>query len=156
MHSHLEGRPLRFPSLVFCILRFVYCIPYVVYFVSCISYFVLCILNFVFCVLYFVFLLSDPSPIIGNACQWLTDSLTHWLTHSCLVNLIDVTMACEDAYSKLVEVVVIVIEIWSRFMNCELWTCDMNLTLGSVVPLAMFLYLMFHVLYSVIILSNLK
>ena len=24
--------------------------------------------------------LSDPSPIIGNACQWLTDSLTHWLT----------------------------------------------------------------------------
>ena len=31
--------------------------------------------------------LSDPSPIIGNACQWLTDSLTNWLTHSCLVNL---------------------------------------------------------------------
>ena len=24
------------------------------------------------------FFLSDPSPIIGNACQWLT----HWLTHS--------------------------------------------------------------------------
>ena len=105
MHSHLEGRPLRFPSLVFCILRFVYCIPYVVYFVSCISYFVLCILNFVVCVLYFVVLLSDPSPIIGNACQWLTDSLTHWLTHSCLVNLIDVTLACEHTNSKLVEVV---------------------------------------------------
>ena len=33
----------------------------------------------------------------------------HWLclslTHSCLVNLIDVTLACEDANSKLVEVV---------------------------------------------------
>ena len=26
------------------------------------------------------------------------------LTHSCLVNLIDVTLACEDAYSILVEV----------------------------------------------------
>ena len=27
------------------------------------------------------------------------------LTDSCLVNLIDVTLACEDSYSKLVEVV---------------------------------------------------
>ena len=40
---------------------------------------------------------------MGNACQWLTDSLTH----SCLVNLIDVTLACEGAYSKLVEVVTV-------------------------------------------------
>ena len=47
--------------------------------------------------------LSDPSPIIGYACHSLTDSLTH----SCLVNLIDVTLACEDAYSKLVEVVTV-------------------------------------------------
>ena len=30
------------------------------------------------------------------------------------------------------------IVICSRFMNCELWSCDMNSTLGSVVPLAMF------------------
>jgi len=37
----------------------------------------------------------------------LTDSLTHSLTHSRLVNLIDVTLACEDAYSKLVEVVTV-------------------------------------------------
>ena len=29
------------------------------------------------------------------------------LTHSCLVNLIDVTLACEDANSKLVEVVTV-------------------------------------------------
>ena len=36
----------------------------------------------------------------------LTDSLTH-LTHCRLVNLIDVTLACEDAYSKLVEVVTV-------------------------------------------------
>ena len=35
--------------------------------------------------------------------HWLTD----WLTDSCLVNLIDVTLACEDAYSKLVEVVTV-------------------------------------------------
>ena len=35
----------------------------------------------------------------------LTHSLTDGLTNSCLVNLIDVTLACEDAYSKLVEVV---------------------------------------------------
>ena len=41
-------------------------------------------------------LLSDPSPIIGYACH----SLTHWLTNSRLVNLIDVTLACEDAYSN--------------------------------------------------------
>ena len=35
----------------------------------------------------------------------LTDSLTNSLTHSCLVNFIDVTLACEDANSKLVDVV---------------------------------------------------
>ena len=39
-------------------------------------------------------LLLDPSPIIGNACQWRT--------HSCLVNLIDVTLACEDTKSVTV------------------------------------------------------
>ena len=37
----------------------------------------------------------------------LTDWLTDWLTHSCLVNLIDVTLACEDANLKLVEVVTV-------------------------------------------------
>ena len=35
----------------------------------------------------------------------LSHSLTHSLTHCRLVNLIDVTLACEDANSKLVEVV---------------------------------------------------
>ena len=33
--------------------------------------------------------------------------MTHSLTPSCLVNLIDVTLACEDANSKLVEVVTV-------------------------------------------------
>ena len=46
-------------------------------------------------------MLPDPSPIIGNTCHSLTHSLTNSLTHSRLVNLIDVTLACEDAYSKL-------------------------------------------------------
>ena len=45
--------------------------------------------------------LSDPSPIIGNA----SHSLTNWLPNSRLVNLIDVTLACEDGNSKLVEIV---------------------------------------------------
>ena len=38
----------------------------------------------------------------------VSDSLTNSLTPSCLVNLIDVTLACEDANSKLVEVVTVV------------------------------------------------
>ena len=36
------------------------------------------------------------------------DSLTHSHTHCRLVNLIDVTLACEDGNSKLVEVVTVV------------------------------------------------
>ena len=34
--------------------------------------------------------------------------VTNSLTNSCLVNLIDMTLACEDANSKLVEVVTVV------------------------------------------------
>ena len=37
----------------------------------------------------------------------MTHSLTHSPTHSFLVNLIDVTLACEDAHSNLVEVVTV-------------------------------------------------
>ena len=37
----------------------------------------------------------------------VSDSLPNSLTDSCLVNLIDVTLACEDADSKLVEVVTV-------------------------------------------------
>ena len=48
------------------------------------------------------FFLSDPSPII-----LLSTLVTHWLTHSCLVDLIDVTMVCEDSNPKLVEVVTV-------------------------------------------------
>ena len=41
--------------------------------------------------------LSGPSPIIGNACN----------ADSRLVNLIEVTLVCEVAYSKIVEVVTV-------------------------------------------------
>jgi len=37
----------------------------------------------------------------------VSNSLTNSLTHSCLVNLIDVTLTREDANSKLVEVVTV-------------------------------------------------
>ena len=37
----------------------------------------------------------------------VTHSLTDSITHSRLVNFIDVTLACEDANSKLVEVVTV-------------------------------------------------
>ena len=37
----------------------------------------------------------------------VTHSLTDSLTDCCLVNLIDVTLACEDANSKLVEAVTV-------------------------------------------------
>ena len=50
--------------------------------------------------------LSLPSPIIGYACHSLTHC-TDWLTDSCLVNLIDVILACVDANLKLVDVVTV-------------------------------------------------
>ena len=46
--------------------------------------------------------LSDQRLIIVYPCPE-----TDWLTHSCLVELTDVTLACEDANSKLVEVVIV-------------------------------------------------
>ena len=58
----------------------------------------------------------------------VTNSLTDFsysLTNSCLVNLIDVTLACEDANSKLVDVVTVAdvddicsdfeYKVWSRY-----------------------------------------
>ena len=39
--------------------------------------------------------------------HWQCLSLTDSLTHSCLVNLIDVTLRCGDANSKLAEVVTV-------------------------------------------------
>ena len=42
--------------------------------------------------------------------NWLTDWLTDSLT-AVLVNLIDVTLACEDANSKLVDVVTVTVTV---------------------------------------------
>ena len=44
---------------------------------------------------------------VRSLAMLVTHSLTHSLTDSCLVNLVDVTLACEDANSKLAEVVTV-------------------------------------------------
>ena len=60
-------------------------------------------------------------------CLSVTHSLTHSLPNSCLVNLIDVTLACEDAYSILVEVFTVadVESCWQQFvadLEAEAWS----------------------------------
>ena len=55
----------------------------------------------------------------------VTHSLTHSLTHCCLVNLIDVTLAYEDANSKLIEVVTVAdVDDENRVGNSllQIWT----------------------------------
>ena len=46
-----------------------------------------------------------------NICVFIGPESDHWqplsVTNSCLLNLIDVSLACEDANSKLVEVVTV-------------------------------------------------
>ena len=42
---------------------------------------------------------------IGSLAMLVSHSLPNSLTHSCLENLIDVTLACEDTNSKLVDIV---------------------------------------------------
>ena len=77
--------------------------PHIVFSIA-FEFALVCVVVYFFLYLYlylFLFLL-DPSPIICYPCQWLTQ-----LTDSCLVNLINVTLACEDTYSKLVEVVTV-------------------------------------------------
>ena len=59
--------------------------------------------------------LSDLSPI-----NWLPLSLTSRLTDCCLIDLIDATLACEDANSKLVDFVTVAnideeATVWCRF-----------------------------------------
>ena len=59
-------------------------------------------------------IISSPKIYIGPESDHLqrlslTDSLTNWLTHSLLFGkLVDVTLACEDGNSNLVEVVTVV------------------------------------------------
>ena len=53
----------------------------------------------------------------------VSNSLTHSLTHCRLVNLIDVTLACEDANSKLEVVTVAVVDDEDRDSNSllQIW-----------------------------------
>ena len=79
----------------------------------------------------------SPHIFIGpESDHWQCLSLTDSLTHSCLVNLIDVTLACEDAYSKLVDVVTVddtsdedrvgnsVLQIWKLSLVIKLNFCS--------------------------------
>ena len=52
-------------------------------------------------------------------CLSVTHSLTDSLTDCCLVNLIDVTLACEDGNSKLVEVVTVVEVDDEKRVECQ-------------------------------------
>ena len=59
--------------------------------------------------------------------HWLCLSLTPSLPNSCLVNLIDMTLACEDAHSKLIEVFTVadVESCWQQFvadLEAEVWS----------------------------------
>ena len=51
----------------------------------------------------------------------VSDSLTHSLTDCRLVNLIDVTLACEDANSKLVEDVTVA-DVDDEDLEAEVWS----------------------------------
>ena len=58
----------------------------------------------------------------------VSNSLTHSLTHCCLVNFIDVTLACEDGNSKLIEVVIVAnIDDEDRVGNSLLHTSELRL-----------------------------
>ena len=52
------------------------------------------------------------------------------------------------------------VDAWSRFLRWNLikifvWTCDMNSTLGSVVPLAMFLIYQWHLVINWVLVNGL-
>ena len=71
---------------------------------------------------------------VRSLAMLVSDSLPHSLTHSCLVNLIDVTLACEDANSKLVKVVTVahvddekradnsLVQIWKVKFGHKFWS----------------------------------
>ena len=68
-----------------------------------------------------------PQPTYHFFSQMGTLS-THWLTHFRLINLIDVTLACEEAKSNLVEVVTAAESwgsCWQQFvadLKAEVWS----------------------------------
>ena len=50
-----------------------------------------------------------------------THSLTHSLTDSCLVSLIDIILACEEANPKLVDVVTVALEHRGSHILLQIW-----------------------------------
>ena len=69
------------------------------------------------------FIPKDPIQLFTLVTNRVTDSLSH----SCLVNLIDVTLACEDANLKLVEVITVadVDACWQQFvidLGADVWS----------------------------------
>ena len=84
LKDHNRRMWINFPSPFFIYLPPVHsffdtCSFFCFLFVTCPFFFLFVTRPFFFCHLSILFL-SDPSPIIANACQWFTDSLTHWLT----------------------------------------------------------------------------
>ena len=57
----------------------------------------------------------------------VSDSLPNSLPNSCLVNLIDVTLACEDGNSKFVEVVVVDVDDEDCVGNSLMHTLELKL-----------------------------
>ena len=68
--------------------------------------------------------------------HWQCLSVTHSLTNSCLVNLIDVTLSCKDANSKLVEVFLVADVddedyVGNSFLQIWSWGLDIKLNFFS-------------------------
>ena len=66
--------------------------------------------------IFFLYILSFYRTRVRSLVMLVSNSLTHWLTDCCLVNLIDVTLACEDANSKLVDVVTVA-DCWYLYFD---------------------------------------
>ena len=58
---------------------------------------------------------------VRSLAMLVTHPLPNSLTHSCLVDLIDVTLECEHANSKLVEVVTVVDEDRVGNSSLQIW-----------------------------------
>ena len=68
------------------------------------------------------------SKLVDIDVDSLTHSLTDSLTHSCLVNLNDVTLACEDTNSKLVDIVTVAnVDDEDRVGNSSLHAWELRL-----------------------------
>ena len=58
---------------------------------------------------------------VRSLAMLVSDSLTHSLTDSCLVSLIDIILACEEANPKLVDVVTVALEHRGSHNLLQIW-----------------------------------